>query len=190
MADIASFWERIGFRRAGGVAEAGWGRTLAAALISLIYFLPVLFIIFTAFKPQELALSVPPTLSPTSLFGLIPDPSISGTVTASNGGAPLADVTLTLTGTSGGAATTSGAGTYTFSPLTANGTYTVTPSKTGFTFAPASRTFANILGAQTADFVGSAVSSTPTFTISGQVRDLNDTGVAGVTLTGNTTWSP
>jgi Tol biopolymer transport system component len=117
-------------------------------------------------------------------FGVIPDPSISGTVTASNGGAPLADVTLTLTGTSGGAATTSSAGTYTFSPLTANGTYTVTPSRTGFTFAPASRTFANILGAQTADFVGTAVSSPPpTFTISGQVRDLNDTGVAGVTMT-------
>ena len=116
-------------------------------------------------------------------FGVIPDPSISGTVTSSNGGAPFADVTLTLTGTSPGATTTSGAGAYTFSPLTANGTYTVTPSKAGFTFAPASRTFANILGAQTADFVGSAVSSSPTFTISGQVRDLNDTGVAGVTMT-------
>jgi multiple sugar transport system permease protein len=33
----------------------------------------VLFIIFTAIKPQSDALSVPPTLSPTSLFGLIPD---------------------------------------------------------------------------------------------------------------------
>ena len=30
------------------------------------------FIIFTAIKPQDQALSVPPTLSPTSLFGLIP----------------------------------------------------------------------------------------------------------------------
>ena len=30
-------------------------------------------IIFTAFKPADQALSVPPTLSPTSLFGLIPD---------------------------------------------------------------------------------------------------------------------
>jgi multiple sugar transport system permease protein len=39
----------------------------------LIYFLPVLMIIFTAFKPSAQALSVPPTLSPTSLFGLIPD---------------------------------------------------------------------------------------------------------------------
>jgi len=73
MADSISFRERIGLRRASGVGEAGWGRTLVVALVSLIYFLPVLFIIFTALKPQEVALSVPPTLSPTSFFGLIPD---------------------------------------------------------------------------------------------------------------------
>jgi multiple sugar transport system permease protein len=65
--------ERLGFKKASGVGEAGWGRTAAVALVSIIYFLPVLFIIFTAIKPQQLALSVPPTLSPTSLFGLIPE---------------------------------------------------------------------------------------------------------------------
>ena len=73
MASSVSFWERIGLRSAGGVGDAGWGRTLVVAAVSFIYFLPVLFIIFTAIKPQALALSVPPTLSPTSLFGLIPD---------------------------------------------------------------------------------------------------------------------
>jgi multiple sugar transport system permease protein len=73
MADTTSLLERLGFRKASGVGEAGWGRTLAAAIISFIYFLPVLFIIFTAIKPQDMALSVPPTLSPTSLFGLIPE---------------------------------------------------------------------------------------------------------------------
>jgi multiple sugar transport system permease protein len=73
MADGVSIWERIGFRRSSGVSEGGWGRTLVVALVSLIYFLPVLFIIFTAIKPQHAALSVPPTLSPTSLFGLIPE---------------------------------------------------------------------------------------------------------------------
>jgi multiple sugar transport system permease protein len=73
MASGVSIWERIGFRSGGGVGDAGWGRTLAVAIVSLIYFLPVLSIIFTAIKPQDLALSVPPTLSPTSLFGLIPD---------------------------------------------------------------------------------------------------------------------
>jgi multiple sugar transport system permease protein len=73
MAEKTSIWEALGFRKASGVGEAGWGRTLVVAIVSFIYFIPVLFIIFTAIKPQELALSVPPTLSPTSLFGLIPD---------------------------------------------------------------------------------------------------------------------
>ena len=112
--------------------------------------------------------------------GAIPAPSISGTVTAS-GGAALAGVTLTLTGTSGGTATTGAPGTYAFTSLTANGSYTVTPSAAGFTFAPASRSFANIAGGQTADFVGTA--APVGFSISGQVRDLNDTGVADVVMT-------
>lgn len=73
MTDKAPILERLGLRRASGVTEAGWGHTLMAAVISFVYFLPVLFIIFTAIKPQSMALSVPPTLSPTSLFGLIPD---------------------------------------------------------------------------------------------------------------------
>ncbi|MFN0190673.1 MAG: carbohydrate ABC transporter permease, partial [Aestuariivirga sp.] len=70
---MATLAEKFGLRKASGVGEAGWGHTLLVALVSLIYFLPVLMIIFTAFKPSAQALSVPPTLSPTSLFGLIPD---------------------------------------------------------------------------------------------------------------------
>src|SRR6185369_16725273 len=74
MASGISLLERLGLKNSSaGVSDAGWGRTLGVAIVSLIYFLPVLFIIFTAIKPQALALSVPPTLSPTSLFGLIPD---------------------------------------------------------------------------------------------------------------------
>ena len=73
MAEKTSIWEALGFRKASGVGEAGWGRTLVVAIVSFIYFLPVLMIIFTAIKPASEALSVPPTLSPTSLFGLIPD---------------------------------------------------------------------------------------------------------------------
>jgi multiple sugar transport system permease protein len=69
----ASILERFGFRKASGVGEAGWSRTLFVGIVAFVYFLPVLFIIFTAIKPQDLALSVPPTLSPTSFFGLIPD---------------------------------------------------------------------------------------------------------------------
>ncbi len=70
---MATLAEKFGLRKASGVGEAGWGHTLIVAIVSLIYFLPVLMIIFTAFKPSAQALSVPPTLSPTSLFGLIPD---------------------------------------------------------------------------------------------------------------------
>jgi multiple sugar transport system permease protein len=73
MPNSKSILEWLGFRKASGVTEAGWGHTFLVAVISFIYFLPVLFIIFTAIKPQHLALSVPPTISPTSLFGLIPD---------------------------------------------------------------------------------------------------------------------
>jgi multiple sugar transport system permease protein len=70
---MSIFLEKLGFKKASGVGEAGWGRTLLAFVVAFIYFLPVLMIVFTAFKPSTGALSVPPTLSPTSLFGLIPD---------------------------------------------------------------------------------------------------------------------
>jgi multiple sugar transport system permease protein len=70
---MSTLLEKLGFRKASGVGEAGWGQTLLAFIVAFIYFLPVLMIIFTAFKPSDQALSVPPTLSPTSLFGLIPD---------------------------------------------------------------------------------------------------------------------
>jgi multiple sugar transport system permease protein len=70
---MSTILENLGFKKASGVGEAGWSRTLLVAIVSFIYFLPVLMIIFTAFKPSDQALSVPPTLSPTSLFGLIPD---------------------------------------------------------------------------------------------------------------------
>jgi multiple sugar transport system permease protein len=43
-----------------GVGHAGWGRTIAAGIISLIYFFPVLWIILTAFKSYSDALAVPP----------------------------------------------------------------------------------------------------------------------------------
>ena len=55
------------------MSEAGWGQTLFVAIISFIYFLPVLLIIITSFKLQNEALAVPPKIFPTSLFGLIPD---------------------------------------------------------------------------------------------------------------------
>jgi multiple sugar transport system permease protein len=69
----SSIWERMGFRKASGVGEAGWGHTLFVAIISFIYFLPVLIIIITSFKLQTEALAIPPKFFPTTLFGLIPE---------------------------------------------------------------------------------------------------------------------
>jgi len=61
--------------------------------------------------------------------------TISGTVTSS--GAGLSGVTMTLGGTAPGTATTDASGNYSFTgPL--NGSYTVTPSRTSYTFTPTS----------------------------------------------------
>ncbi len=73
MAASSSLWEKLGFRKASGVSEAGWGQTLFAGVISLIYFLPVLLIIITSFKVQTEALAIPPKFFPTTFFGLIPE---------------------------------------------------------------------------------------------------------------------
>jgi multiple sugar transport system permease protein len=73
VATSTTIWEKLGFRKASGVSEAGWGQTLFVAIISFIYFLPVLLIIITSFKLQNEALAVPPKIFPTSLFGLIPE---------------------------------------------------------------------------------------------------------------------
>jgi len=59
--------------------------------------------------------------------------SISGTVS----GATASGVTMNLTGAATASATTDASGNYTFSNL-ANGSYTVTPSKSGYTFSPTS----------------------------------------------------
>jgi serine protease len=94
-----------------------------------------------------------------SLFGdTTPPPAtytVSGTVTTSTGAA-LSGVTVSAGGVS---ATTSSTGAYTLSGL-ANNTYTLTPSLSGYTFTPASRSVtvsgANVTGQ---NFTGTAASS-------------------------------
>ncbi|MGJ0483523.1 MAG: Ig-like domain-containing protein [Methylomicrobium sp.] len=63
--------------------------------------------------------------------------NISGSITPSASGSG-ATVTLTQGGTTIATVTANSSGNYSF-PNVANGTYTVTPSKTGFTFSPASQ---------------------------------------------------
>lgn len=102
--------------------------------------------------------------------------SISGTLT---GGAAVG-TKVTITGPSSTVVTTDGAGQYLVTGLT-NGTYTVTPSATGYTFTPASRTItisgANVSGA---NFTSAVI---PTYTVSGNVSGAGGV-IATVTLSG------
>ncbi len=96
--------------------------------------------------------------------------SISGTVS----GATASGVTINLTGTATATTTTATDGTYSFSGL-ANGSYTVTPSKTGYTFSPTSASV-TISGAnQTGkNFTATAAA---TYSISGTVSGATASGV-------------
>ncbi len=104
--------------------------------------------------------------------------SISGTVS----GAATSGVTMTLSGAASATTTTASGGTYSFAGL-ANGSYTVTPSKSGYTFSPASASEtvsgANITGV---NFTATAV---PTYSISGTIT-LNGAGLSGVTVSSGT----
>ncbi len=106
--------------------------------------------------------------------------SISGVVTRGSGpgATPLANVGVTLGGAGSAVTATDASGAYTFPALTPGGTYTVTPSLAGYVIAPVSTALSNVASDQVANFT-----ATRLYTISGQVRDLNDTGVSGVTMT-------
>jgi hypothetical protein len=88
------------------------------------------------------------------------------------GNAGIAGATLSYTDGSPKTATADGSGNYSFL-VSYNWTGTVTPSKTGYTFSPASRPYANVLADQTAQ----DYTATPTtYAISGNA------GIAGATL--------
>jgi multiple sugar transport system permease protein len=46
-------------REVRAIGQAGWGRTLGAGIVSLIYFFPVYFVLMTAFKTRPDALAMP-----------------------------------------------------------------------------------------------------------------------------------
>jgi hypothetical protein len=103
---------------------------------------------FTTTSPPATA-----TLADVTICFNVAPLSISGQVT--DGTNPISGVLMTLSGTTSGTTTTDGSGNYSFSGLTLNGNYTVTPSKLSYTFTPASRTFNPLTTPQTgANFVG------------------------------------
>jgi hypothetical protein len=104
-----------------------------------------------------LGLSPESSISDTraSLFS-VGSASIGSTI---SGNAGVASATISWTGTSSGSVTADGSGNFTTSGL-ANGSYTLTPSKTGYTFSPTSRS-ETISGSNIteANFTASAVAA-------------------------------
>ena len=91
------------------------------------------------------------TSNQTSNFvGTLNNYSISGQITRS--GAPLAGVTVALSGTSTASTTTDGQGNYTFASVPAGGNYTVTPSLANHSFTPPNISISNLTANQTANF--------------------------------------
>jgi uncharacterized protein (TIGR03437 family) len=78
--------------------------------------------------------------------------TIAGQITLPAGGA-LAGVAVALTGSQNASATADSGGNYSFSNLDSTGSYTVTPALAGYSFVPASQTFANMTANPTANFV-------------------------------------
>ena len=105
---------------------------------------------------------------------------IAGKVTDSNGNA-ISGVTLTLS--NGKTATSNSNGNYRFDNIDQD-TYTVTPSKSGYVFNPASR---SVTGPRqplntTPDVTGQNFTGTDQSTISGRVTDSGGGPIAGVTV--------
>lgn len=115
----------------------------------------------------------------TASFSPLPTYRISGVV-ATAGNVGIADVTVLLTGSGTTFATTDSSGLYSFAGA-ANGSYTLTPSLAGYTFAPLSRG----ISVSGADLPGQNFIGTPpvaTYSISGTVTS-GGVALAGVTVT-------
>jgi hypothetical protein len=103
--------------------------------------------------------------------------TITGTITGTGGNG----ATVSLSGPTTATATANASGVYTFSGL-ANGSYTVTPTKAGFLYTPASQTV-TVSGANA---IANFSSATQTFTISGTISGTGSSG-ATVSLSGSAT---
>ncbi|MGB5217272.1 MAG: carboxypeptidase regulatory-like domain-containing protein [Smithella sp.] len=129
-----------------------------------------------SFSPSDTIVSIDDADSTdidfTATASATPTYTISGTVS----GAVVSGVSMTLTGTGSSATTTDAGGNYSFSGA-ANGSYTITPSKTGYTFSPATRSItvnnANVTGQ---NFTATAI-TTPTYIIAGTVSGAVKSGV-------------
>jgi hypothetical protein len=108
-----------------------------------------------------------------------PTYSISGTITPAAGGN---GATVTLGGAASASTTADSSGAFSFSGL-ANGTYTLTPSRAGYTFSPASQSV-TVNGANVASGVNFTATANATYSISGTISPTAGGSGATVTLSG------
>jgi exo-beta-1,3-glucanase (GH17 family) len=99
-------------------------------------------------------------------------------------GSALSGVGIQLSGTSSGSYVTDAFGNFSTSGLTPGGSYTITPSLSGYTFSPASQTFSNLSSDQTATFT---VNATLSQTISFGALTNQPTGTAPFSLSASAT---
>jgi len=124
--------------------------------------------------------STPVTVNGANVVGIsftataVPTYKISGTISGASG------VTVSLSGAATRSTTTDASGNYSF-PGLANGSYTVSPSLTGYVFNPTS-TPVTVNGADVGSISFMAI-AVPTYTISGTVSGAIVSGVT-MTLTG------
>ncbi len=104
--------------------------------------------------------------------------AISGTISPAAGGN---GATVTLSGAASATTTANSSGNYAFSGL-ANGTYAVTPSRTGYAFNPSTQA-ATVSGADVTG-VNFTAQTSPTFSISGTISPTTGGSGATVTLSG------
>ena len=108
----------------------------------------------------------------TATASTTPTYTISGIMS----GAVASGVTITLAGTSSGSTLTDSNGNYSFIGV-ANGSYTITPSKTGYTFNPATIGMTVNNADDSGQNFTATASTTPTYTISGTVSGAVASGV-------------
>jgi len=104
--------------------------------------------------------------------------NLSGRVTDGANNA-LSGVTITVSGAQSKVATTDANGNYSIIGLNGGGDYTVTPSRTNYTFAPASLSFNNLSANQTGNFTATLNN----YTLGGRIGDGANSGLGGVNVT-------
>lgn len=108
---------------------------------------------YTFTPPSQSIFGLNSNFNSVNFTGRLVNYIISGVVLDGSGNA-ITNVILTLSGSKTGATTANLNGAYSFT-VPAEGNYTITPSKSNYVFAPASRTFNNLSGNQPANFIGS-----------------------------------